>query len=60
MVTRQRIQVGRTFAGKTVTIRIEDTCLRVLRDGEELSLHHRTNHQPVTRFRAYASRELKA
>ena len=50
MVTRQRIRVGRTYAGKTVTILIEDTCLRVLHNGEELSLHHRTTNQPVTRI----------
>jgi len=56
MVTRQRIRVGRTYAGKTVTILIEDTCLRVLHDGEELSVHHRTTNEPVTRFRAYAAR----
>lgn len=56
MVTRQRIRVGRTYAGKIVTILIEDTCLRVLLDGEELSVHHRTTNDPVTRFRAYAPR----
>lgn len=59
MVTRQQIQVGRTHAGKTVTILVEDTHLRVLHNGEELSVHPRTNNQPVTRFRAYASRQAK-
>lgn len=57
MVTRQRIRIGRTHAGKTVTIQIEDTCLRVLHDGEEINVHHRTTNEPVTRFRAYASRQ---
>jgi hypothetical protein len=42
----------------TVTILIEDACLRLLPEGEELSVHHRTTNQP-TRFRAYASRQPK-
>lgn len=50
---RQNLRVGRTHAGKTVTILVEDTHLRVLHNGEELSLHPRTNNNPVTRFRAY-------
>ena len=37
MVTRHRIRIGRTYAGKTVTSLIEDTCLRILHDGEELT-----------------------
>ncbi len=53
MVTRQRVRVGRTHAGKTVTVLVEDTHFRVLHDGEELSLHPRTDNRPVTRFRAY-------
>ncbi|MBN9097950.1 MAG: IS481 family transposase [Pseudonocardia sp.] len=57
MVTRQRLRVGRTHAGKTVTIIVEDTHFRVLHNGEELSLHPRTTTQPVTRFRAYAPRQ---
>jgi integrase-like protein len=57
MVTRQQIRVGRAHAAKTVTILVEDTCLRVLHNGEELSLHARTTSQPVTRFRAYAPRK---
>ena len=42
MVTRQRLHIGRTHAGKTVTILVEDTHFRVLLDGEELCLHPRT------------------
>jgi hypothetical protein len=56
MVTRQRLRVGAAHAGKTVTIRVEDTHFRVLLDGEELGLHPRTDNRPVTRFRAYATR----
>jgi transposase InsO family protein len=57
MVTRQRLRVGRTHAGKTVTVIVEDTHLRVLHNGEELSLHPRTTTTPVTRFRAYSPRQ---
>lgn len=53
MVTRQRVRVGRTHAGKLVTIVVEDTHLRVLHDGEELSLHPRPENRPATRFKAY-------
>jgi hypothetical protein len=53
MVTRQRVRVGRTHAGKLVTIIVEDTHLRILCNGEELALHPRLENRPVTRFRAY-------
>jgi hypothetical protein len=56
MVTRQSLRIGRAHAGKLVTIVVEDTHFRVLRDGEELSLHPRTTNQPVTRFTAYTPR----
>jgi hypothetical protein len=56
MVTRQSLRIGRVNAGKNVTIIVEDTHLRVLHNGEELSLHARTSNQPVTRFTAYAPR----
>ena len=42
MVSRQRIRVGRAHAGKLVTVILEDTHLRVVHDGEELTLHPRT------------------
>jgi hypothetical protein len=56
MVTRQRIRAGSAHAGKLITVVIEGTCLRVLHNGEELSLHPRTSNQPARRFRAYAAR----
>jgi hypothetical protein len=59
MVTRQRIRVGRAHAGKTVTVILEDTHLRMLHNGEELSLHPRTSTGPVSRYRAYAPRKSK-
>ena len=57
MVTRQRIRIGRAHAGKLVTVIIEDTHLRVLHNGEELSLHPLANSEPPRRFRAYATRQ---
>jgi transposase InsO family protein len=56
MVTRQSLRIGRTHAGKQVTIIVEDTHLRVLHNGEELSLHARTSNQLVTRFKPYTPR----
>lgn len=52
MVTRQRLRVGRTYAGKIVTIYVEDTHFRVTLDGVELSLHARKEQRPVTRWKA--------
>ncbi|GFJ85847.1 hypothetical protein [Phytohabitans houttuyneae] len=46
MVTRQRIRVGRTQAGKLLTILVEDTHLRVLHNGEDLALHPRLEYRP--------------
>ena len=39
IVARQRLRVGRTYAGKIVTIHVEDTHLRVTCDGAQLSIH---------------------
>ena len=52
MVTRQRLRVGATHAGKIVTIHVEDTHFRVTCDGAEISLHPRTERRPVTRWKA--------
>ena len=52
MVTRQRLRVGATYAGKIVTVHVEDTHFRVTCDGAELSLHPRTEQRPVTRWKA--------
>ena len=52
MVTRQRLRVGRTYAGKIVTVHVEDTHFRVTCDGAEISLHPRADQRPVTRWRA--------
>ncbi|MEU0950280.1 hypothetical protein ABZ379_47760 [Streptomyces canus] len=54
MVGGQRLRIGRAHAGKTVTILIEDTGVRVL-DGEvELSTHDRTSDKPIRQFKVVA------
>ena len=52
MVARQRLRVGRTYAGRIVTIYVEDTHFRVTYEGAELSLHARKDQHPVTRWKA--------
>jgi transposase InsO family protein len=52
MVARQRLRVGAAHAGKVVTVVVEDTHLRVLHDGEELSAHPRTSTRPIRRWKA--------
>jgi hypothetical protein len=39
MATRQRLRVGATYAGKILTVHVEDTHFRVTCDGTEISLH---------------------
>lgn len=57
MVARQRLHVGASHAGKTVTVVIEDTLFRVLHNDVELRVLSRKNRTPVTRFKAHARRE---
>jgi transposase InsO family protein len=52
MVTRQRLRVGATYAGKIVTVHVEDTHFRVTCNGAEVSLHPRNEQRPVNRWRA--------
>jgi transposase InsO family protein len=52
MVTRQRLRVGATYAGKIVTVYVEDTHFRVTCDGTEVALHPRNEQRPVNRWRA--------
>ncbi|MGW7276240.1 IS481 family transposase [Streptomyces sp. NPDC054864] len=52
MVARQRLRVGRTYAGEIVTVHVEDTYFRITMNGADLALHPRKNQHPVTRFRA--------
>jgi hypothetical protein len=52
MVTRQRLRVGATYAGKIVTVHVEDTHFRITCDGTEIAIHPRTEQRPVTRWKA--------
>ena len=52
MVTRQRPRVGASYAGKIVTVHVEDTHFRITCDGAEISLHPRAEQRPVTRWKA--------
>jgi hypothetical protein len=52
MFARERLRVGRTYAGKIVTIAVEDTHFRVTCDGAELSIHPRRTQHPVRRWKA--------
>ena len=46
MVTRQRLRVGPTYAGKIVTVYVEDTHFRVTSEGTEISLHPAKTNGP--------------
>jgi len=55
-VAGQRLRIGRSHAGKTVAIVIEDTVYRVLDGDTELSTHARTSDKPIKQLRAHARR----
>jgi hypothetical protein len=55
MVAGQRLRVGRTHAGKTITVVIEDTVFRVLHNDIELSTHTRKTTKPIGRLRSHAN-----
>jgi hypothetical protein len=52
MVTRQRLRVGATYAGKIVTVHVEDTHFHVSCDGIDIALHPRNEQRPVNRWKA--------
>jgi Integrase core domain len=52
MVNRQPIKLGPRHAGKLVTVVIEDTCYRILHNGEELAIKPRRDTTPITRLYA--------
>jgi hypothetical protein len=57
-VARQRIQVGFSHAGQTVTIELGDTTLRVIgQHGELVTTIPRTGNGEITRFKAYGTRQ---
>lgn len=55
MVAGQRLRVGRTHAGKTVTVVIDDTVFRVLHNDIELSTHTRKTTKPIGKLRSHAN-----
>jgi hypothetical protein len=56
-VARQRIQVGLSHAGQTVTIELGDTTLRVIdSNGELITTVARASTGEISRFKAYGSR----
>jgi hypothetical protein len=56
-VARQRIQVGMTRAGQTVTIQLGDTTLRIIdQHGELITTVPRNGTGEVSRFKAYGAR----
>jgi hypothetical protein len=57
MVAGQSLRVGRTYAGQTVVIAIEDTVLRVLLNDVELTTHARKADLQITVFKAYPRRQ---
>jgi hypothetical protein len=56
-VAGQRLRVGRTYAGQTVLIAIEDNVFRVLLNDVELTRHARRTDLPITRFKGYPRRQ---
>jgi hypothetical protein len=56
-VARQRIQVGFSHAGETVTIELGDTTLRVIdQHGELVTTVARASNGEISRFKAYGTR----
>ena len=55
-VARQRIQVGFSHAGKTVTIELGDTSMRVIdQHGELITTIPRNSTGEISRFKAYGT-----
>ena len=55
-VARQRIQVGMTHAGQTVTIDLAETSLRVIdQHGELITTLPRNGADEISRFKAYGT-----
>ena len=55
MVARQRIHAGMIHAGKTATVICENTCFRVVIDGETAAVVPRTTTSEVHRYKANAT-----
>jgi hypothetical protein len=59
-VARQRIQVGFSHAGKTITVELGDTTLRVIDQyGELITTVSRNSTCEVSRYKAYGTRQSR-
>jgi hypothetical protein len=57
MVCKQKVHVGLPHAGQTVTVEVDDTTFRILDQHKTiLAAVPRTNHEEVTRFKAFGDR----
>ena len=55
MVARQKIQAGMIHAGKIATVICENTCFRVVIDGETATVVPRTTTSEIHRYKANAT-----
>jgi hypothetical protein len=55
-VAHHRIQAGMAHAGKVVTVVCENNSIRLVIDGETVSLVPRTTSYEIDRYKAYATR----
>jgi hypothetical protein len=55
MVARQKIHAGMIHAGKTATVICENTCFRVVIDGETAAVVPRTTTSEIRRYKANAT-----
>lgn len=60
MVAGQRLRIGRTHAGKIVTVLVEDHHFRVLDGESELVLHACTTTKPLRNYNAPRAHQRKA
>ncbi len=58
-VARQRIQVGMSHAGKTVTVLTENDSFRLVIDDETVGVVPRTTTREIDRYKAHATRPRK-
>ncbi|MCW2689524.1 MAG: hypothetical protein JWR37_4414 [Mycobacterium sp.] len=56
-VAGQRLRVGRTYAGQTVLVAIEETAFRVLLNDVELTTHARKPGLQISTFKSYPRRQ---
>lgn len=60
MVANQRLRVGRTYAGKIVTVVVEDTHFRIYDGLTELAVHPRTTKKWVRTYKAGIRQQRQA